>query len=65
MALDDSRLGVGNKFLENKSGRIFTFDRFSFERVLYEVSFSGLRPLRWQHRIHSQAVILSFLIIFS
>ena len=30
MALDHGRLGVENKFLENKSGRIFTFDKFKF-----------------------------------
>ena len=30
MALDHSSLGLGNKFLENKSGRIFfAFDRFT------------------------------------
>ena len=30
MALDHGRLGVENKFLENKSGRIFTFvDKFT------------------------------------
>ena len=33
MALDHSRLGVENKFLENKSGRIFTFDKFTLENL--------------------------------
>ena len=33
MALDHGRLGVENKFLENKSGRIFTFDKFTFENL--------------------------------
>ena len=33
MALDDGRLGVENKFLENKSGRIFTFDKFTLENL--------------------------------
>lgn len=27
MALDHSRLGLENEFLENKSGRIFAFDK--------------------------------------
>ena len=32
MALDHSRLGLKNKFLENKSGRIFfAFDRFTLQ----------------------------------
>ena len=31
MALDHGRLGVENKFLQNKSGRIFTFDKFTLE----------------------------------
>ena len=32
MALDHSRLGLENKFLENKSGRIFfAFDRFTLQ----------------------------------
>ena len=33
MALDHSRLGVENKFLENKSGRIFTFDKFTLQNL--------------------------------
>ena len=33
MALDHGRLGVENKFLENKSGRIFTFDKFTLENL--------------------------------
>ena len=33
MALDHSRLGVENKFLENKSGRIFAFDKFTLENL--------------------------------
>ena len=32
MALDHSRLGVENKFLENKSGRIFAFDKFTLQK---------------------------------
>ena len=33
MALDHSRLGLENKFLENKSGRInfFVFNRFTLQ----------------------------------
>ena len=34
MALDHGRLGVQNKFLENKSGRIFTFDKFTLENLV-------------------------------
>ena len=33
MALDHGRLGVENKFLENKSGRIFKFDKFTLENL--------------------------------
>ena len=33
MALDHGRLGVENKFLENKSGRMFTFDKFALENL--------------------------------
>ena len=33
MALDHSRLGVENKFLENKSGRIFAFDKFTLQNL--------------------------------
>ena len=33
MALDHGRLSVENKFLENKSGRIFTFDKFTLENL--------------------------------
>ena len=33
MALDHGRLGVENKFLEKKSGRIFTFDKFTLENL--------------------------------
>ena len=33
MALDHSTLGVQNKFLENKSGRIFTFNKFTLENL--------------------------------
>ena len=33
MALDHGRLCVENKFLENKSGRIFTFDKFTLENL--------------------------------
>ena len=33
MALDRGRLGVENKFLENKSGRIFTFDNLTLENL--------------------------------
>ena len=33
MALDDGRLDVENKFLENKSGRTFTFDKFTLENL--------------------------------
>ena len=33
MALNHGRLGVENKFLENKSGRIFTFDKFTLENL--------------------------------
>ena len=33
MALDQSRLGVENKFLENKSGRIFAFDEFTLQNL--------------------------------
>ena len=43
----------------------FTAKVTHIRRLLYQVSFSGLRPLTWQHRIFSQTVILSFLIIFS
>ena len=31
MALDHSRLGVENKFLEKRSGRIFAFDKFTLQ----------------------------------
>ena len=31
MALDQGTLGVENKFLENKSGRIFAFDKFTLQ----------------------------------
>ena len=57
MALDHGRLGVENKFLENKSGRIFTFDKFTLEnlanksgyitsevREYYEALFLSYRP---------------------
>ena len=33
MALDHGRLGVENKFLEKKSGRILTFDKFTLENL--------------------------------
>ena len=33
MALDHSRLGVENKFLENKSGRIFALDKFTLQNL--------------------------------
>ena len=29
MALDHSRLGLENEFLENKSGRIFSVEKFT------------------------------------
>ena len=32
-ALDHSRLGVENKFLKNKSGRIFAFDKFTKQNL--------------------------------
>ena len=32
MALDHSRLGLENKFLENKSGRIFALDNFTCQQ---------------------------------
>ena len=32
-ALDHSRLGVENKFLENKSGRIFALDKFTLQNL--------------------------------
>ena len=33
MALDHSSLGLGSKFLENKSGRIFfAFDKFTLQK---------------------------------
>ena len=33
MALVNSRLGLENKFLENKSGRIFAFDTFTLQNL--------------------------------
>ena len=33
MALDDSRLGVENKFLEKKSRRVFAFDKFTLQNL--------------------------------
>ena len=33
MALDHSRLGLENEFLENKSGRIFAFDKFTQQNL--------------------------------
>ena len=33
MALDHSRLGLDNKFLENKYGRIFAFDKISLQNL--------------------------------
>ena len=39
MALDHSRLGLENKFLESKSGRIF----FAFDRLLYKFFPTNLR----------------------
>ena len=36
MALDRSELGVENKFLENKSGRIFTFDKSTLQNLANE-----------------------------
>ena len=33
MALDHSRLGVENKFLENKSGRNFAFGKFTLQNL--------------------------------
>ena len=33
MALDHSRLGLENKFLENKSGESFTFDKFTLQNL--------------------------------
>ena len=42
----------------------FTAKVTDLRRLLYQVSFSELRPLPWQHRILTEAVILSFLIIF-
>ena len=34
MALDHCRLGPENEFLENKSGRIFAFDKFTQQNNL-------------------------------
>ena len=33
MALDHGRLGLENKFLENKSGRIFALDKFTLQNL--------------------------------
>ena len=33
MALDHSRLGVENKFLENRSGRILAFGKFTLQNL--------------------------------
>ena len=38
MALDHSRLGLENKFLENKSGPIF----FAFDKLLYKILLTNL-----------------------
>ena len=33
MAVDHSRLGLENKFLENKSGEVFAFDKFTLQTL--------------------------------
>ena len=33
MALDHIRLGLENKYLESKSGRIFPFDKFALKNL--------------------------------
>ena len=36
MVVDHSSLGVENKFMENKSGRIFAFDKFTLQNLANE-----------------------------
>ena len=46
MALDHSRLGLENKFLENKSGRIFCVRQVYFTKSCQQVWGRGNQPFR-------------------
>ena len=45
MALGHSRLGVENKFLENKSGRIFVFDEVTLQSLANKSGCVQTNPL--------------------
>ena len=44
MALDHSRLSVENKFLENKSGRIFCGGQFYFTNSCQQIYYTFEQP---------------------
>ena len=46
MALDHGRLGVESKFLENKSGRIFSFDKFTLENLANKSGWLLAKPFQ-------------------
>ena len=48
MALDHSRLGAENKFLENKSGRIFAFDKSTLKNLANKSGCVQTSHLRWK-----------------
>ena len=72
MALDHSRLGLENKFLENKSGRIFCFRQVYFTKSWQQIWGCVNQPtdtfytshLRWNSTIYQQTSDLQYCTIF-
>ena len=75
MALDHSRLGLENEFLENKSGRIFAFEKFTQQNLannytagrfslLTSAKFSvNIKRVTFQHNKEFMVFIFYFLFI--
>ena len=58
MALDDSRLGLENKFLENKSGRIFCFRQVYFTKSCQQIWGCVNQPfILFIHHIWGETVL--------
>ena len=57
MALYHGRLGVANKFLKKKSGRIFTFDKFTLENLANK---SGSVQINLLYFLYYEALFLSY-----
>ena len=49
MALDHSRLDLENKFLENKSGESFTFDKFTLQNLANKYRGCVNQPLYFSY----------------